>query len=136
MELARRHPVRALGALLLAAAICVVWLGLRSDEAAADAKAPALTVEVLNGTARSGLARQVTRLLREEGLDVVYFGTAGDRLDSTVVLVRKGDASRGHEVARLLGTKAVVVKPDPKRRVDVSVILGADYRLPKGRLPL
>jgi len=139
------RPGRLLVALGVVVAV-VAGLVLARPRAERPARRPALAavagaqrggvIEVLNGTARAGLARQVTRLLREEGVDVVYFGTADDRLDSTTVFVRGGEQARGHEVARLLGTKRVVVSPDPKRRVDVSVVLGADYRLPKGRLPL
>ena len=35
-----------------------------------------VTVEVLNGTARQGLARIATRVLRRRGLDVVFLGNA------------------------------------------------------------
>ncbi len=35
-----------------------------------------ITVEVLNGTKRSGAARAATRMLRGRGLDVVFFGNA------------------------------------------------------------
>jgi len=95
-----------------------------------------IVAEVLNGTARTGLARQVTRLLRENGVDVIYFGGNGGPADSTTVVVRRGDAARGREVARLLGVSRVATRPDSTRRVDISVILGRDYRLPKGRIPL
>ncbi len=127
--------------MVLAGAVLAVRRGVGRAEprpalAAVAGGARGVVVEVMNGTARSGLARQVTRLLREGGVDVVYFGTAEDRLDSTTVLVRRGDQARGHEVARLLGTARVVMAPDPKRRVDVSVVLGADYRWPKGKLAL
>ncbi|MGH7580231.1 MAG: LytR C-terminal domain-containing protein, partial [Gemmatimonadales bacterium] len=35
-----------------------------------------MTVEVLNGSRRSGAARAATRMLRRRGLDVVFFGNA------------------------------------------------------------
>jgi hypothetical protein len=92
--------------------------------------------EVLNATPRAGLARQVTRLLREDGVDVIFFGSTDGSRDSTTVIVRRGDPARGREVARLLGVGRVETRPDSTRRVDVSVILGRDYRLPKGRVPL
>ena len=88
-----------------------------------------VTVEVLNGTRRAGVARAATRMLRRRGLDVVFFGNAGEAVDSTRVVVRRGDPERGREVRLALGVGRIVVEPDTLRRVDVSVILGADFRV-------
>ncbi|MBA3318630.1 MAG: LytR C-terminal domain-containing protein [Gemmatimonadales bacterium] len=85
-------------------------------------------VEVLNGTARAGAARAATRMLRRQGLDVVFFGNAPGAADSTRVIVRRGDPARGREVRLALGVGRVVVEIDTLRRVDVSVILGGDFQ--------
>lgn len=96
-----------------------------------------MVVEVINATGREGLARQVTRLLREQGVDVVYFGSSDRRPDSTTVMVRRGgDQELGRVVARITGTKRIAVEPDSTRRVDLTVMLGADFRFPTNRLPL
>ncbi len=92
-----------------------------------------IAVEVLNGTRRQGLARVATRALRARGIDVVFFGNADTVSDSTRVLVRRGDPGRGKDVIAALGAGRLRVEPDTLRRVDVTVIVGADYR-PK--LPL
>ncbi len=91
-----------------------------------------IRVEVLNGTTRPGLARVATRVLRRQGIDVVFFGTtdSAGRSPSTLVLVRRGAAPVGERVAQALGQGKVLVKVDTLRRVDVSVILGDDYRGP------
>ena len=86
-----------------------------------------IRVEVLNGTTRAGFARTATRALREQGLDVVFFGT-GPASDSTRIFVRRGDPGQGRDVAEALGVGRVVVEPDTLRRVDVSVLLGNDWR--------
>jgi hypothetical protein len=86
-----------------------------------------IQVEVLNGTQRAGLARTATRVLRERGIDVVFFAS-GPATDSTRVLVRRGDPGQGGEVAEALGGGRVSVVPDTLRRVDVTVLLGADWR--------
>jgi hypothetical protein len=60
---------------------------------------------------------------------VVFFGNAEAAVDSTRVIVRRGDPGRGREVREALGVGMVVVEPDTLRRVDVTVILGPDYRV-------
>jgi hypothetical protein len=86
-----------------------------------------IRVEVLNGTKRPGFARTATRALREQGLDVVFFGT-GPASDTTRIFVRRGDPGQGRDVAEALGVGRVTVAPDTLRRVDVSVLLGRDWR--------
>ena len=86
-------------------------------------------MEVLNGSRRAGAARAATRMLRREGLDVVFFGNADRAVDSTRVIVRRGDPGRGREVRIALGIGQILVEPDTLRRVDVTVILGPDFRV-------
>lgn len=117
----------------LSALLFLAAPGGPSGRPAAD---PPVIAEVRNASGRPGLARQVTRLLRERGVDVVYFGNASPEVDSTAVMVRRGVASAGEVVARILGVKRMAGVPDVKPRVDVTVLLGRDYRLPKDRLPL
>ncbi|MFN0179730.1 MAG: LytR C-terminal domain-containing protein [Gemmatimonadales bacterium] len=138
-----RHVGRVAVGLALGVAVAVVALFAGRPNpamplAVVSGSGPSVVAEVRNGSQRPGLARLVTRLLREEGVDVVYFGSldSTEGLDSTVVLVRRGDADRGQRVARLLGRAKVMVATDTLLRVDVTILLGRDYRLPKGRFPL
>lgn len=85
-------------------------------------------MEVLNGTRRQGAARTATRLLRRRGLDVVFLGNADSLAESTRVIVRRGDSEPARFVAAVLGTGKLVVETDTFRRVDISVILGDDFR--------
>jgi hypothetical protein len=85
-------------------------------------------VEVLNGTRRTGAARTATRMLRRQGLDVVSLGNADTLVALTRVIVRRGDPGHARYVAQALGAGTVVVETDTLRRVDVSVILGEDFR--------
>jgi hypothetical protein len=87
-----------------------------------------VTVEVLNGTRRQGAARTATRVLRRKGLDVVFLGNADSLVSSTRVVARRGDSVRARYVASALGTGLVMIETDTFRRVDVSVILGEDFR--------
>jgi hypothetical protein len=87
-----------------------------------------VTVEVLNGTQRQGAARTASRVLRRRGLDVVFLGNADSLSVWTQVVARRGDSVRAQYVAAALGAGAVRVQIDTFRRVDVTVILGEDFR--------
>jgi hypothetical protein len=93
----------------------------------AAAGGPRVTVEVLNASGRPGLARQGTLALREAGLDVLAFGTADTSVDTTLVLVRRGDRGAGERVARAVPPAVVRMAPDSLPRVDVTVLLGKSW---------
>lgn len=91
-------------------------------------RGPAITVEVLNANGRAGDARIATRLLRQAGIDVVYFGNAGENaLDSTRIIVRRGAEKVGARVRAALGQGRVEVQLDSTKLLDVSVLLGLDF---------
>jgi hypothetical protein len=142
LELARRPLVAALIALgVIVAAGAAFALRGRSAPAPAPVVEHAypipsgearILVEVLNATARPSLARAATRVLRRRGLDVVFFGNAdgGAPSDSTRVIARRNDRAAAERVARALGQGVVSTRADTLRRVDVTVVLGEDYRAP------
>lgn len=93
-------------------------------------RGPAIVVEVLNASGRSGNARVGTRVLRRAGIDVVYFGNAPATLgiiDSTRIIVRRGSRDVGDRVRQALGKGRVEVQLDSARLLDASVLLGADF---------
>jgi hypothetical protein len=122
------------GAALVAAVglLATAWrLTVRHGPAAAEYRVPGSrlphTIEVLNGTDVDGLARTVTFRLRRAGLDVVSFGTAAEPAgDSTLVLVRSADTAAGWTVREALGFGRVVVEPNARLLLDVTVVLGRD----------
>jgi hypothetical protein len=138
LELARRRLLRISLIVLAVAALAALGIRLATDRRpperieghlfAIPNTESRIMVEVLNGTRRSGLARTATRELRQRGLDVVFLGNADGAHDSTRVLVRRGDSLAGGRVAEALGFGRVIAAPDTMRRVDVTVILGEDYR--------
>jgi LytR cell envelope-related transcriptional attenuator len=96
-----------------------------------------VTVEVLNASGKAGFARTATRVLREAGVDVVYFGNAPaslGTLDSTRILVRRGAADIGERVRRALRAGTVVLQRDSTKLLDASVLLGADFTPPRSEL--
>ena len=94
-----------------------------------------LMVEVLNGTRRQGVARTATRMLRSHGVDVVFLGNADSTERMTRVIVRRGDPERARTVIGVLRAGKIVVEADTFRRVDISVILGDDFRPRLGMHP-
>jgi hypothetical protein len=97
-----------------------------------DVSAPAgvrIKVEVLNATSTKGLARRATTYLRDRGFDVLESGTYKKQLDKTVVI----DRSNHPEWAKLVAAafaSTVEEKPDSSRYLDVTVLIGADWRPP------
>ena len=89
-----------------------------------------IKVEVLNATDVRGLARRATMVLRDKGFDVLYMGSASERLDSTLVLDRSGNPARAQRVAEALGGARVESRPDTSRYLDVTVMLGRAWRAP------
>lgn len=87
-------------------------------------------VEVLNGTSKPGLARVGTRVLRRGGIDVLFFGNADSTVDSTRIIVRRGDPKRAETIRKVLGQGKISVAVDTLRRVDATVVLGGDFRGP------
>jgi hypothetical protein len=130
--------IAAAGLSLMAAA--VLWMLRRGDESGArdliPGEAEAVVVEVLNATAADGLAREVTRRLRRAGIDVVDYGSARDSsLDSTTIVVRRGDSTGARRVRRALGLGRITVEHDPRLLLDASVLIGPDLARALGFRP-
>jgi hypothetical protein len=97
-----------------------------------DAKAPEgvrIKVEVFNGTKTKGLARRATLFLRDRGFDVVGSGTNTVQRATTIVYDRSGHPDWAGRVGRAMNAP-VVTQRDSSRYLDVTVILGADWRPP------
>jgi hypothetical protein len=136
----RRLQTVGLFASLLVVAVLIgsMMVGLGADPKPTEAEAtrevgapPAdrVRVEVLNAAGVPGLARAATHTLRQRGLDVVYFGNAGSRArDSSVVIDRVGKPETAGQVAKALGIATVESVPDTTLYVDVTVILGGDWK--------
>lgn len=101
--------------------------GLRVFGPAAD-QPENTRVEVLNGAGTSGLARQATHQLRDQGFDVVYFGNASHfHHERSVVIDRLGEIHRARGVAAALGIDSVTTALDSTLLLEVTVVLGTDW---------
>lgn len=100
--------------------------------APADARAPEnvrIKVEVLNATRTRGLARRATLYLRGRGFDVVGSGNVSEQRTTSIVYDRSSHPAWAKLVARAMNAP-VVSRPDSSRYLDVTVLIGADWRPP------
>jgi hypothetical protein len=86
-------------------------------------------VQVLNGSSTAGLARHATDLLRDAGFDVVSLGNARSQVKESVVLDRTGNREIAARVAAALGITRVETRIDRALLLEVTVVLGPDFRL-------
>jgi hypothetical protein len=101
-------------------------------DAPADARAPEgvrIKVEVLNATRTKGLARKATLYLRDRGFDVVGSGNVAEQRATTIVYDRSNHPDWARLVGRAMGAPSTS-RPDSSRYLDVSVLIGADWRPP------
>ncbi len=89
-----------------------------------------IKVEVLNATDVPGLARKATMFLRDLGFDVVETATSPEKRATTLVLDRSGHPDWAALVAEAFSAK-VEVRADTTRYLDVTVLLGDDWRPPR-----
>ena len=135
----RRYGRIILVLLILCVVGLIVWLGIKSfsspqavTAAPNDARAPEATrikVEVLNATKTKGLARRATLYLRERGFDVVGSGNVTEQRATSIVYDRSSHPEWARLVARAMNAP-VVARPDSSRYLDVTVLIGADWRPP------
>jgi hypothetical protein len=149
--MSRRRRREPLGPLLLVIALGAfgLWVGslvtgrpgrladppgsATRDELAANLRFPTsenrIKVEVLNGSGVPGVAGRATELLRNRGFDVVYFGNESSfARDSSLVLDRTGREGVRAAVSQFLGISLARGEPDGSRLVDITVLLGTDWR--------
>ena len=93
----------------------------------------AATIEVLNGTTRSGLAGNTSDYLEQNGLEVANVGNA-DTSDyaESLILVYTAKMTTANALAQKLNLQptAIVEKSDDESQYDITIILGTDYELP------
>jgi hypothetical protein len=87
-------------------------------------------VQVVNATTVRGLGRRATFYLRDRGFDVLEVGTTRERQESTLVLDRSGHPEWARRVAHAMGGARVDARPDSSRYLDVTVLVGLDWRPP------
>jgi LCP family protein required for cell wall assembly len=94
-----------------------------------------VTVEVLNASSINGVALEVTRKLRDNNFDVIDWRNYPTRQKKTIVIDRVGDLRSVQKIARILNTEEIFTRYLQDSSVDISVIIGEDYR-DKNNIPM
>lgn len=134
-------PIAA-GAVVLLCIAALAWRATQGGASSISLEMPeweplprVVTVEVQNGGDRPGAARDAALRLRRARLDVVAWGNAPLSLKDTLttmvrVLVRRGDTTGAGRVAEVFGDVEVIDAPDPRRLVDLTVVIPRQVREP------
>ncbi len=86
-----------------------------------------ISVEILNGTGVTGLARRTKDLYERYGFDVVSFDNADrDDHETTRVIDRQGDPAAAQRAAEIIRAPRVESEPVDSP-IDVTIILGRDF---------
>ena len=89
-----------------------------------------MTVEILNGVGKGGLAKRFAKLLKEKGLLVPRFDNAGHfGYTETKLVDWKGniDSALAIAVALHIDPKNIVVYDKPHKPLDFTLVIGQDW---------
>lgn len=104
----------------------------QTDSLARAPKGVRVRVRVLNATNVNGLAKRATSVLRDHGFDVVEYEGLKQKTprSATLVQTHTGHDDWSDRVIRVLGTGKTETRADSSRYVDLTVILGLDWKPP------
>lgn len=88
-----------------------------------------LKIEVLNGTGKTGMAREVARKLKEQGYNVPYVSRA-DRSDyrkTRISVFTQRSESDAARIKEILGIGYIKIRMRENPKVDIRVLVGRDY---------
>ena len=94
-----------------------------------------VVVEVINSGKVPGAGRAGMLLLRRAGLDVVSLSNADSALSGRLrnqILIRRRDTTGVGRIVEALGDAEVIEAADSTRLVDLTVLLGTRFLVPKG----
>lgn len=104
----------------------------QTDTLARAPKGVRVRVRVLNSTGINGLAKRATSVLRDHGFDVVEYESEPRKTPraTTVIQSHTGHAEWSDRIRRVLGTGSTETQADTSRYVDITVLLGLDWKAP------
>ncbi|MEO0161337.1 MAG: LytR C-terminal domain-containing protein [candidate division WOR-3 bacterium] len=115
--------------LLFLFGVSIIYMSTREDPEEIYKKNSNLRIEVLNGCGVNRLAIRVSDILREKGFNVVKIGDARNYYRESVVIERSDEnMANGKYFARRINCKNIGKDVDPDLYVDVTLIIGEDYK--------
>ncbi len=116
--------------LLGAFLVSMIFVFTREDPQEIYRRNSNLRVEVLNGCGVKRLAIKVANILRQNGFNVIQIGNAHRSDFEESVIIERSDNSlkNAKYFARRTKIKNIGSDVDPALHIDVTLILGADYK--------
>ena len=116
--------------LLAAFLLSMIFLYTREDPQEIRKRNSNMRVEVLNGCGETRLAIKVANLLRKDGFNVLKIGNATEQDFTHTVIVERSrdDLANARYLSRRIGCKNIGKDVDAALHLDVSIILGKDYK--------
>ncbi len=110
--------------------VSLVFMYTREDPDEIRKRNSNIRVEVLNGCGENRLAIKVANILRRSGFNVLEIGNATrqDFLNTVVIERQSDDLENARYFAKRIGCRNVGKDIDPALHLDVSLILGQDYK--------
>ncbi len=88
-----------------------------------------IKVQVLNGSGKGGIAKRIRDKLVRNGFNVIEFGNAETQnYENTLILDRTGNMRKSLKIAGILKCRNVFPKINKFIMIDVTVIVGKDYK--------
>lgn len=101
------------------------------DDVTKQVNTSKIKIEVLNGCGIAGVAEKLTDYLRTSGFDVVKLGNYRSfQIENSIVIARNEKIQNAQRVAVASGLspESVIQQTNPKYLLDVTFILGKDYK--------
>lgn len=87
-----------------------------------------LTIEILNGTTRAGLASRTANLFRNFGYEIMSYKNAENTQAETTIIDRTGNPDQAQKLADLIRCGKIVAQTDaPSGAAMITIILGKDF---------
>lgn len=99
---------------------------LFSDKSALDER---ITVSVLNGTSRPGLAKKVARLVKNLGAEIISTGNTNNNFKKSVIYYSNEKIKDSYTLSRLVKTLQITkIEKNNQIKGDINLLLGEDFR--------
>ena len=139
VKLPRKLPLNTKKIFKSAAVICgaalMLWASFTllpgffsKNESEEETPISAPTVEVLNGTNADGIAAEMTEFLRTNDIDVFTTGNNDFPVSETIIINRDFRGHHAEKISELTGITNIVPDNVTESYVNVSIILGNDYK--------